>query len=94
MYYIVFVELTVYIERPKNTIVLAHGLLGFDEIRLAGSLFPPIQYWHGIENALSMKGVKVITTTVPPYGSIESRAKALVKHIAAEARGDDVNIIA
>lgn len=74
--------------------MLAHGLLGFDEIRLAGPLFPPIQYWHGIKDALSMKGVKVITATVPPYGSIESRAEELVKNIAAGAKGDNVNIIA
>ncbi|QKX55037.1 uncharacterized protein TRUGW13939_02128 [Talaromyces rugulosus] len=81
-------------QTPKNTIVLAHGLLGFDEIRLAGPLFPPIQYWHGIKDALSMKGVKVITATVPPYGSIENRAEELVKDIAAGAKGDNVNIIA
>jgi triacylglycerol lipase len=74
--------------------VLAHGLLGFDEIRLAGPLFPPIQYWHGVKDALSMKGVKVITATVPPYGSIENRAEELVKDIAAGAKGDNVNIIA
>lgn len=82
------------IESPKNTIVLAHGLLGFDEIKLVGSLFPPIQYWHGIKHALSMKGIKVITTTVPPYDSIENRAKALAENIAAGAEGHDVNIIA
>lgn len=74
--------------------MLAHGLLGFNEIRLAGRFLPPIQYWHGIKDALSMKGVKVITATVPPYGSIENRAEALVKDIAAEAKGDNVNIIA
>lgn len=41
-----------------------------------------------------MKGIKVITTTVPPYASIENRARALVEDIAAEAKGCDVNIIA
>lgn len=28
---------------PKNPIVLAHGLLGFDELRLAGSYLPGIR---------------------------------------------------
>jgi triacylglycerol lipase len=74
--------------------VLAHGLLGFNEIRLAGSLLPPIQYWHGIKDALAVKGIEVITASVPPYGSIEERAKELVKDIVADARGKDVNIIA
>lgn len=41
-----------------------------------------------------MKGIKVITASVPPYGSIESRARALVEDITAEAAGKDVNIIA
>jgi triacylglycerol lipase len=69
-------------------------LLGFAELKLAGALLPPIEYWHGIKNALSMKGIKVITTTVPPYASIENRAKVLAENIAAEAKGHDVNIIA
>jgi len=75
-------------------VVLAHGLLGFDEIRLAGSLGPVIQYWHGIKEALSMKGAKIITATVPPYGSIEERALELAKDICAGSQGNDVNIIA
>lgn len=36
----------------------------------------------------------MITASVPPYGSIESRARALVEDITAEAAGKDVNIIA
>ncbi|KAL1961850.1 hypothetical protein VTN77DRAFT_974 [Rasamsonia byssochlamydoides] len=81
-------------ETPKHTIVLAHGLLGFDEIRIAGSFLPAIQYWYGIKDALAMKGVKVITATVPPYGSIEERAAELARYIRAGAKGKDVNIIA
>lgn len=74
--------------------MLAHGLMGFDEIRIAGSLIPAIQYWYGIKDALSMKGIKVITATVPPYGSIEKRAEELAKYIRTGAQGKDVNIIA
>lgn len=31
---------------------------------------------------------------MPPYASIENRARVLVEDIAAEAKGGDVNIIA
>ncbi|KAF5866773.1 hypothetical protein ETB97_009931 [Aspergillus alliaceus] len=79
---------------PKHTIILAHGLLGFDELRLAGPYFPGVQYWRGIKEALSVKGIEVITATVPPSGSIEARAEELARDIAAGARGKAVNIIA
>ncbi|KAJ9301279.1 hypothetical protein DTO271G3_1414 [Paecilomyces variotii] len=79
---------------PKYPIVLAHGLLGFDELRLAGPLLPAIQYWRGIKDALSMKGVEVITAKVPPSGSIEQRAEELARDISAVAKGKHVNIIA
>ncbi|KAE8351871.1 hypothetical protein BDV28DRAFT_149572 [Aspergillus coremiiformis] len=79
---------------PKHAIVLAHGLLGFDELRLAGPYFPGVQYWRGIKEALSTKGIEVITATVTPSGSIETRAEELAREIAAGARGKAVNIIA
>lgn len=81
-------------DAPKHPIVLAHGLLGFDELRLAGRYLPGVQYWRGIKEALSAKGIEVITATVPPSGSIEERAEALAREIEAGARGKDVNIIA
>ncbi|XHG09103.1 hypothetical protein AWENTII_012184 [Aspergillus wentii] len=81
-------------ETPKHPVVLAHGLLGFDELRLAGPYLPGVQYWRGIKEALSMKGIEVITATVPPSGSIEARAEELAKDIAIGARGKSVNIVA
>ncbi|KAI2792020.1 hypothetical protein POX_b02052 [Penicillium oxalicum] len=79
---------------PKHPIVLAHGLLGFDELRLAGPYLPGVQYWRGIKEALTAKGVEVITATVPPSGSIEERAEELARDIEIGAQGKDVNIIA
>ncbi|KXG51871.1 uncharacterized protein PGRI_092640 [Penicillium griseofulvum] len=79
---------------PKYPVVLAHGLLGFDEIRLAGPYLPGVQYWRGIKEALTARGIEVITATVPPSGSIEARAEQLTRNIEAGARGKDVNIIA
>jgi len=79
---------------PKYPIVLAHGLLGFDELRLAGKFLPGVQYWRGIKEALNANNIEVITTAVPSSASIEQRAIALMKDIKAKARGKTVNIVA
>ncbi|KAI6712618.1 triacylglycerol lipase [Diplocarpon mali] len=79
---------------PKNPIVLAHGLLGFDEIRIAGSVFPSLHYWRGITEAMRANGVEVITASVPASASIEARALKLGQDIASKANGKSVNIIA
>ncbi|KAJ5273871.1 hypothetical protein N7478_008996 [Penicillium angulare] len=81
-------------DAPKHPVVLAHGLLGFDELRLAGPYLPSVQYWRGIKEALATQGIEVITATVPPSSSIEQRAEELARDIEAGARGKDVNIIA
>lgn len=81
-------------DAPKHPVVLAHGLLGFDELRLAGRFLPGIQYWRGIKEALTAQGVEVITATVPASASIEARAAELARNIEIGARGKDVNIIA
>ncbi|KAJ5312966.1 hypothetical protein PENANT_c018G06815 [Penicillium antarcticum] len=81
-------------DAPRYPVVLAHGLLGFDELRLAGRYLPGVQYWRGIKEALTARGIEVITATVPPSGSIEVRAEELARDIEIGARGKDVNIIA
>jgi len=81
-------------ETPKNPIVLAHGLLGFDELRLAGKLLPGLHYWRGITEALMANGIEVITASVPPSASIEDRAAALGRDIEKKAHGKSVNIVA
>lgn len=78
----------------KYPIVLAHGLFGFAELKLAGSYLPPIHYWHGIKEALTAHGTEVLTATVPPSGSIEERAAKLREHILANSKGRPVNIVA
>ncbi|KAK4555976.1 lipase 2 [Recurvomyces mirabilis] len=78
---------------PKHPIILAHGLLGFDELHLAGQNLPGIRYWYGITEALAARGVEVITATVPPSGSIEARAQRLAESIERKAGGKAVNII-
>ena len=74
--------------------MLAHGLLGFDELRLAGSFLPSIKYWRGVADALEAKGIKVYTASVSASGSIEQRADMLSQSIAEKVRSRGVNIIA
>lgn len=81
-------------DAPKYPIVLAHGLMGFDELRLAGKWLPGVQYWRGIREALEAAGINVITTSVPTTGSISDRAEALHEQIRDKAHGEDVNIVA
>ncbi|KAI1372917.1 putative triacylglycerol lipase [Hypoxylon crocopeplum] len=79
---------------PKFPVVLAHGLLGFAELQVAGGWLPAIHYWRGITDALRANGVEVITAAVPPSGSIEQRAEKLAHGIAKVAQDKSVNIIA
>ncbi|KAI9788719.1 MAG: hypothetical protein M1835_002118 [Candelina submexicana] len=81
-------------QTPRNPIVLAHGLLGFDELHLAGHLLPGIHYWRGITEALAIKDIEVITASVPASASIEQRAAKLAADIEKKAGGKQVNIIA
>lgn len=81
-------------QAPKNPIILAHGLLGFDELHLVSQRFPGIHYWYGVREALAAKGIEVITASVPPCGSIEARAAELANIISTKAKGKGVNIIA
>ena len=79
---------------PKYPIVLAHGLMGFDELRLFGALLPGVQYWRGIKEAYRKNGIEVITTRVPTTGSLAQRAEALYESIKEKAYGKQINIIA
>lgn len=81
-------------QTPNNPIVLAHGLLGFDELRLFGKLLPGVHYWRGITEALTANGVEVILSHVPPAASIEERAARLSEDIEKKAGGKSVNVIA
>jgi hypothetical protein len=57
-------------DAPKYPVVLAHGLLGFSELRLAGPYLPSISYWRGIKDALTANRAEIILTQVPPTSSI------------------------
>ena len=74
--------------------MLAHGLLGFAELKLAWGYLPGLEYWFGIREALENQGIRVLTTAVPPTATIEERAQELAAQIADMAGGESVNIIA
>ncbi len=74
--------------------MLAHGLLGFDELRLAGRILPGVHYWRGITEAMRANGIEVITASVPASASIEERAEKLGEDIEKKAHGKSVNIVA
>lgn len=79
---------------PRFPIVLAHGLLGFDELHVAGRYLPGFHYWRGIIDAFRSHGIEVITASVPASASIEERASKLGQDIEQKARGKAVNIVA
>ncbi|KEF56898.1 triacylglycerol lipase [Exophiala aquamarina CBS 119918] len=79
---------------PRYPIVLAHGLMGFDELRLAGQYLPSLHYWRGIKDAFNEHGIECITTAVPTTGSIDERAKALYSQILEKLPAEPVNIVA
>lgn len=81
-------------QTPRNPIVLAHGLLGFDELRLAGPWLPGLHYWRGIKEALQANGIEVISASVGPTSSVEERGDALGRWIRDNAGGKSVNIVA
>ncbi|MEM9074898.1 MAG: alpha/beta fold hydrolase [Myxococcota bacterium] len=70
---------------PRFPIVLIHGFMGFD--RVAG-----IEYFRGIRASLEAEGIRVVLVRLPPTGSIQSRAEALMKQIA-DIEGD-LNLVA
>jgi len=89
-----YAKIRIKYQTPQNPIVLAHGLLGFDELRLFGKLLPGVHYWRGITEALTANGIEVILAHVPPSASIEQRAAKLSDDIEKKAGGKSVNIIA
>ena len=89
-----FAEIRSSYRRPRHAIVLAHGLLGFNELHIAGNLVPGVQYWRGITDAFRSRGIETITASVPASASIEMRGSKLAEIIEQRACGKSVNIVA
>ncbi len=80
------------VQPPKGPppIVLVHGLLGFDHMRLWGREVP---YFRGIAHCLASAGATVYTAKVPPLASVPDRAQALREFVASLPH-DQVNLVA
>jgi triacylglycerol lipase len=77
--------------RPlRHPVVLAHGILGFDSVEVAGRKH---DYFRGVPEQLRQLGCDVHVVRVPPLGSVAERAEALAGAVRSiDAR--QVNIIA
>ena len=75
---------------PWNPIVLAHGVLGFDALRL-GFLHPA--YFRGVAETLRKAGNEVHVIRVSPVAGIAVRAAQLARQIR-EIPAERVNIVA
>lgn len=74
----------------RYPVVLAHGIMGFDELRLgpAGAA-----YFRGVRPRLEALGSKVYSVRVPPTASVAQRAEKLAEAIRA-LDAKKVNIVA
>lgn len=74
----------------RHPVVLAHGILGFDELKIG-----PIKskYFRGVGARLEKLGTKVYSFRVHPTATVASRAAELAKAVEA-IDSDRVNIVA
>jgi triacylglycerol lipase len=75
---------------PRYPIVLAHGVLGFDELRLRGTRR---HYFNGLTQRISLLDSQVYRPQVAMIGSIASRAAQLCEYIRGLPE-PKVNVIA
>lgn len=76
--------------RPRFPVVLAHGVLGFDEVGLGPNRHA---YFRGVRDALERDGCRVIVPRLPAVGSIAERAASLAR-VVAEVDARRVNVLA
>jgi triacylglycerol lipase len=76
--------------RPPLPVVLAHGLLGFDEVQLATGR---VEYFRGVAGGLEKLGTRVYRPQVPPVASVAARAARLADYVR-QLPDQRVNIIA
>jgi|SRR5882672_10593872 len=76
--------------RLRHAVVLAHGVLGFDEIVVAGRRH---RYFRNISERLAAPGFDFHRPGVPPRASVPVRAGKLVA-LLRELPGERINVIA
>src|SRR5207248_235002 len=78
--------------RLRAPIVLVHGLLGFDAVRLAGVQL--LHYFPGVEGSLRKAGNRVLTARLSPTAGVAHRAAELRDFLNHEVPGEPVHIFA
>jgi triacylglycerol lipase len=76
--------------RVRHPVVLAHGMLGFDEIAVAGRRH---QYFRRITDGLNTLGTQFHTPRVPPTAAVAVRAEQL-RALVDQIPDERVNVIA
>jgi triacylglycerol lipase len=76
----------------RSPVVLVHGLLGFDQIRLAGMTMA--DYFPGISTALKLSGNDVYIPCLHPTRGVADRAVELKKYLDQVTTGEPVHLIA
>src|ERR1051326_7609777 len=76
----------------QSPIVLVHGLLGFDSIRLAGLTLA--DYFPGIAAALKVAGNNVYIPCLSPTDGVSQRAAELKYYLERISCNEPVHLIA
>lgn len=79
-------------DRPRAPIVLVHGLLGFDRVKVGP--FKLLRYFPGIEDALTAAGHPVGVPNLAKTRGVSHRAEQLRQFILDEFPNDNVHVIA
>jgi triacylglycerol lipase len=77
--------------RIKYPVVLAHGLMGFDSMKVRG--FKKVEYFRGVPQRLRRVGAEVYVVRVPPALGVAARAEELARAVRL-LDAKRVNIIA
>lgn len=75
----------------RSPIVLVHGLLGFDQLRMA--VWPVFDYFPGIPEMLRAAGNRVLVASLSPTAGVAERAGQLKSFLEREAPGESVHLI-
>jgi triacylglycerol lipase len=78
--------------RVRAPIVLVHGLLGFNTVRVAG--LNVLRYFPGVEEALRKAGNRVFTVRLSPTAGVAHRATELQTFLNGDVPNEPVHIFA
>src|ERR1700680_3312371 len=80
------------IPKLRASIVLVHGLFGFDRLEVAGTTL--VNYFPGIPDLFQAAGNRVLIPSLPPTGGVEQRAACLKEFLLKNSANEPVHLIA